>query len=191
MYIASQKRKENIAEYLLYMWQIEDIIRANDLDIDKIEKNVIDRFTSLSPDQRREMTEWYESLIDMMRREGVEKSGHLQLTKNVIVQLVDLHLTLLKDPRFPEYTAEFYKTLPYIVELRSKAGENKVGEIETCFTALYGMLMLRLKSKEVTPNTQTAIARITRFISLLARDFHLDEADKLFPREGDGENGKS
>ena len=31
MKIASQKRKENIAEYLLYMWQIEDIIRANGL----------------------------------------------------------------------------------------------------------------------------------------------------------------
>ena len=38
MFIASQKRKENIAEYLLYMWQIEDMIRANNLDIDKIRK---------------------------------------------------------------------------------------------------------------------------------------------------------
>lgn len=43
MYIASQKRKENIAEYLLYMWQIEDLIRANGLDIDRIQANVIDR----------------------------------------------------------------------------------------------------------------------------------------------------
>ena len=34
MFVASQKRKENIAEYLLYMWQIEDLIRANNLDID-------------------------------------------------------------------------------------------------------------------------------------------------------------
>ena len=28
MIIAQKKRKENIAEYLLYMWQIEDLIRA-------------------------------------------------------------------------------------------------------------------------------------------------------------------
>ena len=66
MIIASQKRKENIAEYLIYMWQIEDIIRANNLDIDKIKENVIDRF-NLDDAQRREMVEWYESLIDMMR----------------------------------------------------------------------------------------------------------------------------
>lgn len=180
MYIASQKHKENIAEYLLYMWQIEDIIRANGLDIEKIEKNVIDKF-QLDPAQKKEMTEWYESLIDMMRRENVEKSGHLQLNKNVIIQLTDLHLALLKDPRFPEYTAEFYKTLPYIVELRAKSGEKPTGEIETCFNALYGMLMLRLQSKEVTAETRQAITQISRFLALLSKDYHLDREDKLFP----------
>lgn len=182
MIIASQKRKENIAEYLLYMWQIEDMIRANALDIDKITANVIDRYT-LTPEQRKEMIEWYESLIDMMRREGVEKSGHLQLNKNTIIQLVDLHNALLSDPRFPDYSAEYYKTLPYIVELRSKSGEQKAGEIETCFNALYGMLMLRLQGKEITPETQAAITQIAKFTSLLAKDFHLDEADKLFPKD--------
>lgn len=182
MYIASQKHKENIAEYLLYMWQIEDIIRANGLDIARIKKNVIDRF-NLDPAREKEMTEWYESLIDMMRREGVEKEGHLQLNKNVIIQLTDLHLALLKDPRFPEYTAEFYKTLPYIVELRAKAGENPAGEIETCFNALYGMLMLRLQSKEISPETQNAITQISRFIARLTKDYHLDRDDKLFPPE--------
>ncbi len=183
MITASQKRKENIAEYLLYMWQIEDILRANSLDIDKIKENVIDRYPSLTDNQRREMTDWYESLIDMMRCEGVEKSGHLQINKNVIIQLVDLHQALLKDPRFAEYTAEFYRTLPYIVELRAKAGEEKAGEIETCFNALYGMLMLRLQGKEISPETAQAIRQISRFIALLAHNFKLDEEDKLFKDE--------
>ena len=183
MYIASQKRKENIAEYLLYMWQIEDIIRANDLDIDRIKANVIDRYTGLSDEQRLQMTEWYESLIDMMRREGVEKKGHLQLNKNVIIQLADLHRALLADPRFADYTAEFYRTLPYIVELRAKAGEDKTGEIETCFNALYGMLMLRLAGKEITPETVKAVSQISKFIGLLAHDFKLDENDNLFKHE--------
>lgn len=182
MIIASQKHKENIAEYLLYMWQIEDIIRANNLDVDRITASVIDRF-QLTDAQRKEMVEWYESLIDMMRREGVEKTGHLQLNKNVIIQLTDLHLALLKDPRFPEYTAEFYKTLPYIVELRAKAGDTPVGEIETCFNALYGMLMLRLQGKEITPDTLDAVAQISKFLALLAKDYNLDREDKLFKDE--------
>lgn len=94
MYTASQKRKENIAEYLLYMWQIEDLIRANNLDIDKIRSSIIDLY-DLPPEKKKEMEEWYESLIDMMRREGVEKNGHLQLNKNVIIQLDDLHRQLM------------------------------------------------------------------------------------------------
>lgn len=182
MYIASQKHKENIAEYLIYMWQIEDIIRANNLDIDKIKANVIDRF-QLDEAQKKEMTEWYESLIDMMRSENIEKHGHLQLNKNVIIQLTDLHVALLKDPRFPEYTAEFYKTLPYIVELRAKSGETPSGEIETCFNALYGVLMLRLQGKNISAETQNAISQISKFMALLSRNYHLDCENKLFPAD--------
>lgn len=186
MYIASAKRKENIAEYLLYMWQIEDMIRANGLDIDKIKSNIIDRF-NLNEVQKRELTEWYESLIDMMRTEGVTEKGHLQLNKNTLAQLVELHQALLQDPRFPAYSAEFYKTLPYIVELRSRAGANAVGEIETCFTALYGMLMLRLQSKEVSPETVNAVNQISRMIAMLAHHFKndKDEIEKAaLEREG-------
>lgn len=179
MVIASAKRKENIAEYLLYMWQVEDIIRANGLDIEKIKRNVVDPF-GLDVAESHRMVEWYESLIDMMRREGVEKSGHLQLNKNVIVQLVQLHNALLADPRFVEYTRRFYAALPCIVELRAKAGDEPKGEIETCFNALYGMLMLRLRSKEITPATQDAINKISTFIALLSHYFHLDERDQLF-----------
>ena len=72
MFTASQKKKENIAEYLLYMWQIEDLIRAHSLDMDKIKENIIDRYR-LSDDQKKEMADWYESLIDMMRREDVKR----------------------------------------------------------------------------------------------------------------------
>lgn len=183
MIIASAKRKENIAEYLLYMWQIEDLIRAYGLDIDKIRENIIDRFPDLTEAQRREMTEWYESLIEMMRSEGVEKSGHLQLNRNILSSLVELHQALLKDPKYADYSAEFYKTLPAIVELRAKAGEAKSGEIETCFNALYGMLLMRLQQKTITPETQDAIRQISKFIALLSHYFKLNEEGKLFDEE--------
>ncbi len=184
MFIASHKRKENIAEYLLYMWQVEDMIRAYGLDIDKIKTNLIDKF-EMSDDQRHQLTEWYESLIEMMRLEGVEKSGHIQLNKNILAQLVELHQALLKDPRFAEYTKQFYATLPYIVELRSKAGDAPKGEIETCFNALYGMLMLRLQSKELSPETEAATKQISRFIAMLTKYFHQNEEKPLFNDEDD------
>ena len=102
MIIASQKKKENIAEYLLYMWQIEDIIRAYGLDIDQIQKHIINSY-DLPEEQKKSMREWYESLIDMMHSEGVEKKGHLQLNKNVLIDLTDLHpRTVLRSSIFQD-----------------------------------------------------------------------------------------
>lgn len=178
MYIASQKKKENIAEYLLYMWQIEDIIRAYRLDLTAIRENIVDKY-DLTDEEKKAMTEWYESLIDMMKSEGVSERGHLQLNKNVLIDLIDLHLRLLKSPREPFYGAAFFRTLPYIVELRAKAGDEKAGELETCFNALYGVLLLRLQHKEITEETKKAIEQITSFIALLAEKYKQEKAGEL------------
>ena len=103
----------------------------------------------------------------------------LQLNKNVLIDLTDLHLRLLKSPREPFYSAAFFKTLPYIVELRAKAGDEKVGELETCFNALYGVLLLRLQKKEIKPDTLKAIQQISSFLSLLAEKHKQDKAGEL------------
>ena len=180
MITASLKKKENIAEYLLYMCQIEDLIRANGLDIDKIQTNIIDQYKDLSEQQKKEMREWYESLIDMMRREDATDKGHIQLNKNVIIALDDLHRRLLSDQKFAAYSAQFYHTLPIIVELRAKAGEAKTGEIETCFNALYGILMLRLQGKEISEETLQAASQISKFLALLSHYYKLDYNNELF-----------
>ena len=181
MLIASQLRKENIAQYLLYMWQIEDLIRANDFDIDKIRQTVITPM-GLDAERERTLTEWYESLIDMMRREDVTAKGHLQMNRNTLGQLADLHRRIMADPRprFDKYHKEFYQTLPYIVELRAKAGEDRAGEIETCFNALYGILMLRLAKKPISEETEKAFRQISAFVALLSHYFMLDEKEDIF-----------
>ena len=179
MITASAKKRENIAEYLLYMWQIEDIIRAYRLDIDKIRENIVDKYTGISDAQRKEMLEWYESLIDMMRREGKEKSGHLQLNVNTLADLEQLNRRLLKDPKFADYAAEYYNTLPLIVELRAKAGGSPKDEIETCFDALYGLLMLKLQGKEISDDTQRAAKQITRLLARLSNYYKQDYNNEL------------
>lgn len=179
MFTASAKKKENIAEYLLYMWQIEDIIRAYQLDLDRIRTEIVEAYTGITDEQRITLFEWYESFVDMMRTEGVVEHGHMQLNKNIIIDLTDLHLRLLKSPREPFYTAAFYKVLPYIVELRAKSNSSQCGEIETCFNALYGVLMLRLQQREVGEDTMKAMKDITAFIAILTEKYHQDKAGEL------------
>lgn len=178
MIIARQKRKENICEYLLYMWQIEDLIRANHFDMDEIRDKVIARYNQ--PDEvKEEIARWYEELIEMMRSEGVKEAGHIQLNKNVIITLTDLHLRLLKSPKEMIYGAAYYKTLPYIVQLRAKSGGNDIPELETCFTAVYGYLMLRMQGKEISAETLDGIKQISSFLALLAEKYRADMNGEL------------
>lgn len=167
MYIARQLKEKNIAEYLLYMWQIEDIIRANNLDIDKIKESIIEKY-DIDENSKKELEKWYSELIDMMRTENVQSSGHLQINKNVIINLTDLHNELLSSTKEPFYNAAYFKALPFIVEIRQKSGKTEEPEIENCFDALYGIMLLKLQKKEVSADTQRAIGEITKFISLLA-----------------------
>jgi hypothetical protein len=178
MIVARKKRKENIAEYLLYMWQVEDLIRANRLDIEEIKKTVIAHYDQ-PEDVKEEITRWYEELIDMMRSEGVTEKGHIQLNKNVIITLVDLHLRLLKSPKEMVYGAAYYKTLPYIVQLRAKSGGEDLPEIETCFNAVYGYLILRMQGKTVSDETMEAIRQISSFLAMLAEKYREDMNGEL------------
>ena len=170
MLIAQQKRKENIAEYLLYMWQVEDLLRACDLDDDRIEQQLVNRFTSVTSDVTA-IRQWYLELRDMMLTEGKRQTGHLQINDNVLSQLNDLHQRLLREGEDAIYTSCFYSTLPYIVELRGREGEQKVGELETCFTALYGLMILRMQQREVSEPTRVAMQQISKFIGLLAEKY--------------------
>ena len=183
MFIAQQKRKDNIAEYLLYMWQLEDILRAYDLDIERIYAQLIAP-TNHSEKEKQQARKWYDNLIAMMKLEAVQQAGHLQINKNLVNDLNDLHLQLLKNPEESAYISTYYKALPFIVELRAKAENKDITEMETCFTALYGYLLLRLQKKEVSGETQAAVAQIGNLLRLLSerykkRDLEEDELFKV------------
>lgn len=86
----------------------------------------------------------------------------------MILTLTDLHLRLLRSPKEMVYGATYYKTLPSIVQLRSKSGGEEIPEIETCLTAVYGYLLLRMQKKPVSPETTEAVKQIMLFLNLLA-----------------------
>ena len=178
MFVAQKLRKESIAEYLLYMWQIEDIIRAYGCSLPVIKKNYIERF-DFTPEQKDEELDWFGNLIRMMNEEGKRESGHLDINRVLLQDVIDLHGRLLQSSKFPIYNAEYYKVLPFIVELRQKSGKKDEPELETCFEALYGVLLLRLQKKEITPGTAKAIEVISSFISLLANYNEKDKKGEL------------
>ncbi|MBO5720749.1 MAG: DUF4924 family protein [Bacteroidales bacterium] len=178
MIVAKEKRENNIAEYLLYMWQVEDIIRACNFDIALINANIVEQY-DVAPDVKSKISEWYENLIEMMRNEGKLEKGHLQINTNVIIKLNDLHSELLASQKMSLYTAAFYKALPYINEIKNKQGNTKCNDIETAFNSLYGLLLLRLSKREVSDETIAATKTITQFLSQLAELYKKEKAGEL------------
>ena len=175
MYIAEQLKKKSVAEYLLYMWQVEDTLRAYGLDAEKMATEYIPQF-GLDDEKSAELKGWYENLIQMMREEGVTEQGHLQVNKNILILLTDLHTQLLKSPKHPFYSAAYYKALPFIVELRAKSTESqKKNEIENCFDALYGTMLLRAQKKEISAETATAIDNIAKLVGMLSDYYRKDK----------------
>ena len=173
MIFAQQKMKENIVEYLLFMWQVEDLIRANHFDLEKIQRTLVNQYDQ--PEEvKQQILQWYEELIDMMRSEGVMESGHIQLNKNIIIALTDLHLRLLRNPEETVYITQYYNTLPFIVQLRAKSGGVDTSELETCFTAIYGYLLLRLQKKEILPETLEAVKQINTLLFCLSEKYKKD-----------------
>ena len=178
MFVSKQLKENNIAEYLLYMWQVEDLIRANGADIERIKQTLV-LPARLDAEREAQLVEWYENLVEMMRLEGVLECGHLQINKNVVTLLTDLHLQLLKSTKYPFYNAAYYKALPFIVELRTQGENRNLSELENCFDALYGVLLLKLQKREISEGTLQATKAISQLLGLLSDYYKKDKAGEL------------
>ena len=178
MFVQKELREKNIAEYLLYMWQVEDMIRAAGLDSDRLYDSVIS-VSGRSEADCREWKQWYEDLIEMMRAEGKTASGHLQINDNVLILLEDLHQRLLESNKQPEYRDLYYKALPFIVEFRAKNHSTDNEELRDCFNLLYGVWLLRVQGKPVSAGTEQAVKSVSAFIAKLAVLYREDKEGTL------------
>lgn len=177
MFIAKSIREKSVVEYLLYMWQMEDLIRAYGCSLTRIRREYIDRF-EYTDQQKDEEEDWFGDLIRMMNQEGKREKGHLAINEVLLQDLGDLHVRLLQSTRFPFYSAEYYRVLPFIVELRQK-GDKEIGEVETCLNALYGVMFLRMRQKPISPETAHAIKAITTFLGTLSDYYIKDRTEGL------------
>ena len=177
MFIAKSIREKSVVEYLLYMWQMEDLIRAYGCSLTRIRREYIDRF-DYTDQQKDEEEDWFGDLIRMMNQEGKREKGHLAINEVLLQNLGDLHVRLLQSTRFPFYSAEYYRVLPFIVELRQK-GDKEIGEVETCLNALYGVMLLRMRQKPISPETAHAIKAITTFLGMLSDYYIKDRTEGL------------
>jgi hypothetical protein len=146
-----KSKKENIAEYILYLWQMEDYLRA-------------------FPEQADATPELHE-FDEMMHREGITESGHLQLAQNALSELEDLHASLLNEDAM--YRAAVMRLQPPLNLLKAKTDRPTMSDIEACLTLLYQIMLLRLQKREITPETADVQQRATQLLQFLSKTYKL------------------
>jgi len=171
MYIAQEKFKTNISEYILYMFHIEDVIRAYHLSIDEIEKNILPGYKLPAPELEL-VKNWYRKITDQMIEDELHQSGHIKQIKELIYQLNDLHLLLLNTLEEELYVEYYHWAQPIINELKNKMNTPSLNEIEVCFDGLYGFMLLKLKHKEITNETTDAMSVFIQMLRYLSKKYH-------------------
>jgi len=177
MIIARQKKKENIAEYVLYIWQLEDLFRAYKFDFNLINRELVDRF-QVSYGEKKTIAQWYRNMAEMMSLENITQKGHLVFIQNTVNDLNKLHLALLALPEYFQYHNTYNMLKPDLYALMQRKIEAQ-NEIELCFVALYGLMMLRLKNSAINKETEESMKNISTLIALLSQKYHQIENGEI------------
>ncbi len=176
-HIAEAKKKTNIAEYLLYMWQMEDLIRGLKFDFKALEQSVLAGIDD--EEQRRESAVWFADLMKQMQTQQLKTGGHLEETYEILGELQFLGHTLstvVGDAAFKKVVAEVQ---PLLAEFRTKTDKVPMSDIETALTAVYGYLSLKLAGKEVTSETESAVKVFTTYLAHLSRGYREMKSGRL------------
>lgn len=167
MRIAQQKRKENIAEYILYLYQIEDLIRAFGLDMSKINEFLVHSYRA-DKEETKKISAWYENLMLMMQKEGKQHTGHLQFLSNLLNELGEFHLRLMQNEADPMYVRIYQAVAGLLLELKKK-NSTAASDVEVAIDGVYGYLLLKIQKKEISEETKEAMTRVSQWLAYLSK----------------------
>ena len=167
--IAQAKKQENIAEYLLYLWQMEDLLRGVEFDLERLDTEVLSAFEDEK--DRSETRSWLGKLAAEMKSDGVQVSGHHRETYELLNELALLQQTLLTVMDDKSFQAVYADARPVLDEFRTKTDKVPRSDVEIALTAMYGVLTLRLAKREVSAETLSAFEKIKPYIRYLAKAY--------------------
>lgn len=145
-----KSKKENIAEYILYLWQLEDYLRA-------------------FPEQANDHPE-LDEILRMMHEEGVMEQGHIQLAQIALGEMEDLHEELLATEA--PYRAVIQHLSPQLNLLKAKTDRPQMSDVEACLTLLYQVMMLRLQKKPISEATEVTLKDATQLLRFLSKTYY-------------------
>ena len=144
-----RSKKDNIAEYILWLSQMEDYLRA-------------------FPEEAERTQELHE-LHEMMHREGIADAGHTNLAKIALGEMEELHSQQMETDAV--YRAAIMRIHPSLNLLKAKTDHPTMSDIEACLLLLYQIMLLRLQKREISAETRQVQQQATEILRFLSRAY--------------------
>ena len=167
------------------MYQIEDIIRSMNFDMDLINKLIVDGFDQ-PQEVKDQIYQWYLDLTESLIREGKKGSGHLNSLVSKVEELQGFHSKLLTVYQDNEYQKLYESAKPILRDLVMKSGGKKlINEIDVALNGAYGYLLLKLRRVEISEATIKSIQRVNAMLAYLAHQYKQKEDGRLMIRSNE------
>lgn len=150
-----KNKKDNIAEYILYLWQLEDYLRAFP--------------------EAAEQNEELANIYQMMHADDVIDGGHIQLAQIALKELEMLNDDIIAQEA--TYKAAMLQLTPSLNLLKARTDRPTMTNIEACLVLLYQIMMLRLQGKPVSAETEEVQKQATGILQYLSKTYYMQ--DKL------------
>ena len=90
-----------------------------------------------------------------------------------------MHLRILHQNNDGKYISYYAQAKYNIDELKSRLPDQNTNDIETCLDGLYGLLLMRLKGREISKETETALQTFSNLLASLSQRFKKWEEEEL------------
>lgn len=172
--VAENKKSSNIAEYIIYMYQMEDLLRSYQGNREEIKTFVVEKYP-VSLQEKEEIATWYLDLLDRMIVEDILEKGHLQDLNELVDQLAKIHWSLLKTDK--TYFETYQKAKPHIIQAVMDAECQNLGnEIQICLNGVYGLLLCRLLGRKVSDEQLKSAEAFGDILSMLSYHYRVKDS---------------
>jgi hypothetical protein len=97
------------------------------------------------------------------------EQGHLQLAKNALDELEDLHNDLLDQEA--TYRAAMIQLTPSLNLLKAKTDRPTMSDVEACLVLLYQIMLLKLQKHPISTETQQVQKQATQILQYLSKTY--------------------
>lgn len=169
---------ENVAEYILFIWQTEDLARACGMDSDAVMKVILSG-NELPDEKVTQLEIWYKGIIARMRTEGITEKGHLAEVNDLMIEIFYLHTTLLTVMADKAYQEMLTLAKPALDEYRSRSELKNGNDVEICLHALYLKILLKVRGVAISQATEDAMQLFARIMAYLSTQYRLMKEGKM------------